>query len=100
MLYTSILHYCFNDTATAPIYTEGHTQSLHDALPICTSHIIKDHLQSHYPRSQYLSFTRTSHSAEAAESFLHSNVATQDVPKPKRAPIQLCCYRNINRTSA
>src|SRR3546814_4558341 len=27
-----------NDTATAGIYTDGHTLSLHDALPDCTAH--------------------------------------------------------------
>src|SRR3546814_15228923 len=26
--------FCFNDTATTEIYTDGHTLSLHDALPI------------------------------------------------------------------
>ena len=26
--------FCLNDTATTEIYTQGHTLSLHDALPI------------------------------------------------------------------
>src|SRR3546814_3068757 len=30
-----ILSFFFNDTATTEIYTDGHTLSLHDALPSC-----------------------------------------------------------------
>src|SRR3546814_6936655 len=34
-VFTNILCFFFNDTATTEIYTYWHTLSLHDALPIC-----------------------------------------------------------------
>src|SRR3546814_6372934 len=36
---TSVI--CFNDPATAEIYTYGHTLSLHDALPIARGRVLR-----------------------------------------------------------
>src|SRR5210317_200329 len=45
----SLVLYCFfffNDTATTEIYTLSYTLSLHDALPIYSSHIQKSRMPS------------------------------------------------------
>src|SRR5210317_845517 len=45
-VYLSIVCFFFNDTATTEIYTLSYTLSLHDALPIYSSHIQKSRMPS------------------------------------------------------
>src|SRR5210317_389849 len=44
--YLFIIFFFFNDTATTEIYTLSYTLSLHDALPIYSSHIQKSRMPS------------------------------------------------------
>src|SRR6056300_185180 len=45
-IYMSYIFFFFNDTATTEIYTNLNTLSLHDALPIYSSHIQKSRMPS------------------------------------------------------